>query len=393
MSSTINVTLSGYSSSGLNDIEQALQDDYSIEPIRKLLREGGDLTEELPTNGDVLILELGDNWRELLGSIAPLVRRSRIPLIVIGPDGDAEMVRFALKAGARDFQTRPVVASELRISIKQLADESQNLMRGAANGSLAVFMSAKGGAGASAIVAALGNELASRKEDSRTLLVDLDLQYGNLPLYFDKSSDSRLSQSLISNERIDSVLLDACLVSLSDGYDLLASCSEQVFSAWDIQQAPVASLINLVCEKYDQVLVDIPRQVDPITFQAIEKASHVNIVMQQTLSDLRYTQQIIKLLREQGISNDRMRVIVNRHDKHRVLRTIDIIDAFEGIKITTLPNDYKRMSYATGNAVSLVKKYKSALLTKSIKQLSENLFPSKMKLKRTWYGAKRLVSA
>ena len=72
-------------------------------------------------------------------------------------------------------------------------------------------------------------------------------------------------------------------------------------------------MMNLVSDNYDHVLVDIPRQIDPITFQAIERAASINIVMQQTLSDLRYTRQVLSLLRDQGMPNNRLRVIVNRY--------------------------------------------------------------------------------
>lgn len=393
MSSSINVAIVGHSSTGLNQLEQILQDDPGIDISRKLLRDNAvDPFEDLPVTSSVVILDLSDNWRAVLDSVAGRVRRNRTPILLVGPDEEPEMMRLALRAGARDFQTRPLYADELMSSVHRLANEQQQIELGSSNASLAVFISAKGGAGASSLVTALGYSLARRDDGTRTLLVDLDLQYGNLPLQFDESSTMQLTQALISNERIDATLFDACVTQAQYGIDILSSYSNQVFSPWEIPQTTVANLFNLISDRYDQIVVDIPRQLDPITYHAVEMASEVCIVMQQTLSDLRQTRQIIGLLRDQGVPADRLRVVINRFDKRNVLLLSDIQDAFDGFKISTLPNDFKKMSFSRDNAVPLLKKYGKAPLSKSVLQLAASLFPEKEELSKGFFAGRRSAS-
>lgn len=375
MSDIINVTIVGHSSAGLNALEQVLQDDLGIDLTRKLLLQNtADPFVDLPHSSNVLILDLSDNWRDVLAAVASRTHRNRTPIILVGPDDDTEMMKLALRAGARDFQSRPLSAADLRQSVHALANEQPNGSSGNA-ADVSVFLSAKGGAGTSAIVTSLGHVLARRKDNERVLLMDLDLQYGNLPLYFDQSSTTKLTQALIASERMDNTLLDACLITTEEGIDLLASHSDQVFSPWDIQQRNVTNLLNLACDRYDHILIDVPRQIDPITFQAIEMSSRVSIVMQQTLCDLRHARQIISLLRDQGLPNERLRILVNRHDKRNVLRINDISDAFDGLNVTTLPNDYKRVSSTMDNAVSLTGKYSGASISKGLLDLAATLFP------------------
>jgi len=387
MSSAVNVAIVGHSSSGLNALEEVLQDDPEIDITRKLLRDRAavDPFDDLPVTSNVVVLDLGDNWREVLDAVASRVRRNRTPIILIGPADDTEMMRLALRAGARDFQTRPVHPNELISSVHRLANE-QHLTSTDSESQLAVFMSAKGGAGASAIVASLGYAMKERQPKSRVLLVDMDLQHGNLPLYFDESSTTRLTQALIANERIDATLLDACVIPTHNGIDLLASFNDQVFSPWETPQNTVANLFNQICDRYEYVLVDVPRQIDPITFQAIEMSSNVCIVMQQTLSDLRYTRQILQLLRDQGLPNERLRILVNRFDKKNVLRINDIRDAFNPVECIEIPNDYKRMSFATGNAVPLIKKFRKAPISKSVVSLANIIFPYKEEKRRGFFS-------
>ena len=387
MSDIVNVTIVGHSSSGLNAIEQVLQDDAGIDLTRKLLLEGAaDPFEDLPQTSNVMLLDLGDNWRDVLVSVASRSRRNKTPMIVIGPDGNTEMIKLALRAGARDFQTRPATSQELRLSIRKVENERSVNEKDISNVNMAVFISAKGGAGASSIVSCLGQALAQRKDDSNVMLMDLDLQYGSLPLYFDQSSNTKLTQALTSNERIDATLLDACIQRTDSGVDLLTSHSDQVFSAWEVPQNSVANMLNLVSDRYDHVLIDIPRQIDPVTFQAIEMSTHVCIVMQQTLSDLRQTRQIISLLKDQGLPNDRVKILINRHEKSNVLRAVDVSDAFDGLNVTTLTNDYKRVSYAVDNAIPLIKKYRSSRISKDIIALSETLFPKAKETRRGFFG-------
>lgn len=375
MSSAVNVVIVGHSSTGLNNIEEALHEDPELDVTRKLLRDHAvDPFEDLPVTSSVIVLDLGENWREVLDTVASRVRRNRTPIILVGPADNTEMMRLALRAGARDFQTQPLYPAELISSIHRLANE-QLLTSDSSDSSLSVFLSAKGGAGASALVASLGHVLRERKENAKILLVDLDLQHGNLPLYFDESSNARLTQALIANERMDATLLEACIIPGRSGIDLLASYSDQVFSPWETTQNTTTNLFNQITDQYKYVLVDVPRQIDPITYQAMEMAGSVNIVMQQTLSDLRYARQVIRLLRDQGIPNERLRILINRFDKKNVIRMQDILDAFESIECIALPNDYKRMSFATGNAVPLVKKFRKAPLSKSVVSLANVLFP------------------
>ena len=375
MSSAVNVAVVGHSSTGLNNIEEALHEDVELDVTRKLLRDYVvDPFEDLPVTSSVIVLDLGENWRDVLDTVASRVRRNRTPIILVGPADDTEMMRLALRAGARDFQTRPLYPPDLISSIHRLANE-QLLTSGSSDSSMEVFLSAKGGAGASALVATLGHVLRERKESAKILLVDLDLQHGNLPIYFDESGNEMLTQALIANERMDATLLDACIITGRSGIDLLASYSNQVFSPWETPQSTITNLFNQITDQYKYVLVDVPRQIDPITYQAMEMAGSVNIVMQQTLSDLRYARQIIRLLRDQGLPTERLRVLVNRFDKKNVIRMQDILDAFDPVRCIALPNDYKRMSFATGNAVPLIKKFRKAPLSKSVVSLANVLFP------------------
>ena len=386
MTNRIHVALVGHLSNELDLLAKILSTEDNLSLTQTTLSQ--DIIDPLTNiaqDVDVIVLMLAENWSELLMSISSYIRQAKAAVILIGPDGNTQMMRQAMKAGARDFLTQPVSTVDLVAGIRQLAAE-QHVAPVGAQGSLCVFISVKGGAGASAIATHTAHALRYRDEETRVIAMDLDLQYGLLPLYFDQSVDTKLTRALASNERIDHTLLDACLFRTDDGIDVLASRSEQVFSAWETSPQAIDTLLNVVCSRYDQIIVDVPRQIDPISFQALERASRVCVVMQQTLSDLCQAQQVISLLRDQGIANEKIMILVNRHETRNTVRSADIADAFDGMQVQTIPNDHKRMATATGNGESLPFGRRKPHVVKAITTLADELWPPTRVVQRGFFG-------
>lgn len=374
MNEPINIMLVGHSSSALNQLDDSLQEELDFEINRKHLVNGHvDPYDELPGTIDVVVLVLGENWRDVLSAVAARSARSRAAVILIGPEGNTDIVRLALKAGAKDFHSHPVETDTLVKSIRDVG-KKRDISR-TDEGELCVFMSAKGAAGASILACSVAHAMTAKSDKNNTLIMDLDLQYGSLPIYFDQTSNTKLTQTLLASELIDQTLLDACITRTESGIDILSSHSDTVFSSWDVSQNSVNNLLNLVLSHYSHVVVDIPKHIDPISFQAIEKAKKICIVLQQNLSDLRQARQIVGLLKDQGVANDRIILVVNRFEKKGVVRIADVEDAFEQITVVSVPNDYRKMAYAIDNNVSILKKWSSAPVSKSINNLCNSIWP------------------
>ena len=389
MSETLNITIVGFSSAKLNDIENALQSDLTIDVTRKLMLDGAvDPLEDLPSTTGLVVIDLPSNWQDVMNAVSSHSIRTRPLILFVGSHGDTDMMRMALKTGARDFQTHPLNPQELCESLHSISREKHTFDEGGA-GELTVFMGAKGGAGVTAIACCTGMALKEREPDKKVLLLDLDFQYGNMPLHFDERANNKLALSLAANERIDPILLDACLITTDQSVDILATYSDQVLLPWEINTQLISNLFNLLLGRYDYVVVDCPRHIDPVTFQAIERAKDICIVMQQEIADLRFARQMIALVRDQGIQNEKIKLLVNRHDKKSVVRLIDISDVLEHNIVMSVPNDYKRMSYCIDNGVSLAEKWKSAAITKSLTTVVSKLWPMEETKKRRKFGFRR----
>ncbi len=74
----------------------------------------------------------------------------------------------------------------------------------------------------------------------------------------------------------------------------------------------------------------------------ISPATKLFLVTQQNLVAIKNTTQIIKVLTfEFGVSRDQMEIIVNRYEKRQSIKLKDIQETIGGMKIHTIPNEFK----------------------------------------------------
>lgn len=102
-------------------LANALGSDFSISAARNLPDADGRLKKE---TFHVIIFDLGDarsdfeNVIQALQQLAP-----QTPVIITGPLQDAEMIVKAIKAGAADFITRPIVDEKLHLAVNQAIEK------------------------------------------------------------------------------------------------------------------------------------------------------------------------------------------------------------------------------------------------------------------------------
>lgn len=374
MSDSFILGIASRGSSSLSRLEDIFSQEHDIEVRRLLIAEGESvpLSEEI-ASCDVVVCDVDDNVSGFLSAI--IQKRTPVKkMIVLCQSAGLDIARQAFRSGIADFLTdaddnKAIIEAVRSVNNRRDREESNT------GSDLTLFVTPKGGAGSTSLAVNLAHILSDRELKPNVLLMDMDFQYGNLPLSFGETPNTRLSNAILNNERIDSTVLDACLSDELVAPSILATYSEQLLSPWEIEPGHITDLLSLLLQSFDHILIDLPKSVDPVTYQALDRADRICIVVQQSILDMRVAQLYLKLIIDQGISRDKINLVINRFQGSHSIRLQDFQSVFEDQHITTVPNDYHKVNYAQMNSTSLVKKWRKAPITQSLLSLSDHFWP------------------
>jgi pilus assembly protein CpaE len=323
---------------------------------------------ELP---DVLVLCLSANWQDELQALSARLPAERLPVLVIAPEGDPQIMRRAMQAGARDYFTRPVGSSELLHSLKHL--EQDHAVSQSGHGGLTIVMNAKGGSGASMIAANLACAMAVEAKHS-TALLDMDIQFGNLGMYLDLVPERGLLDAIDAADEMDSMALQAYMMTHKSGVDVLANTHHQVALPGEINVARLNRLLDILQGTYDQVVLDLPRQIDLLTTTVLERAGRVVLCMQQSLNHVQDASRLCSILQHDlGISAGQIIIAVNRYDPKSQVSLADISQHLPGLRQITVANDFKHVSDNVDLGVALYEQSHKAPITRAISRLMQEV--------------------
>ena len=323
--------------------------------------------EQMP---NLLLLHVSHLWREELAALQQHPLQQRPPLLVCGPQDDRDCMRMAMQAGARDFLPEPLVEQELLAAISRIALETRD--GHGSGGKVIAIMNAKGGSGATMLACNLAHSLSAYGR--RTLLLDLDLQFGTVAHCLDVRPSHSHMEVLQRIDELDSVALHGFCSHFSPTLDVLGGRASELCLTQDIQLEQVEALLRLARSSYEWVVVDLPRQIDHLTGITLEQADQVYVVLQQSLSHLKDAVRLVRIMREDlGIRGDRLQLVVNRYDKTAPVSLKDIAEALHCGVPQRLPNDYAVINESQNTGVPLGLHAPRAPLTQGIRQMAQDL--------------------
>jgi len=373
MDVNLNVLLVSRRKDTLDQLETVLRKQAGLRVERRLTVNGHvDPLHDVAAMPDALILHLGETSHAELESLAARAVDKRPPLIVVGSGTDTNVLRLAMQAGARDLLPLPLVEADLLAALKRIEkDRRADKARG--EGSLIAFMNAKGGCGSTLLACNVAHALTAVSQRSVTLM-DLDLQFGAIPVYFDVFPKRGMLQALENIEGLDEVSFDGYLVEHSSGLKILGHAADDALPTQSVKAPHVKQLLGLALQSADHVVVDLPRRVDGVAAVVMEYAQHVVLVLQQSVAAVRDATRLMNCLRRDlGVSKDRIVVVVNRYSKDAAITAEDIRSTLACGDLSLVPNDFRAVSECINTGMPLLARARSAAVTRAVLDLHSRL--------------------
>jgi pilus assembly protein CpaE len=335
----------------------------------------------------VLVMILSEHWADELNALLERAPRERPATLVLGAPDNASAMRLAMQAGVRDYLLQPVVREELIGAVQKVLHAERSGVGGTAR--ITAVMNAKGGAGASFLACNVAHTMAAQWK-RRVALVDLDLQFGSLALGLDLNPRIGILQALAAARELDAVSLEGYATRHASGVELYGVVPDHVVLPGEIAPAALVRVLELLGRAYDHVVVDLPRQIDPLATAVIERAENIAVVVQQSIAHARDGKRLTGILRDElEIPAERLRLVLNRYEpKHRIGRA-EIEQSLRCARTWTIPNDFRRAAEAADVGVPLHDAAARAPITRSIHTLAGDLLgiePKRGLLSRAFGG-------
>ena len=384
MSKVFEVRIVGRSGTRLSLIEDELLISGQFRVQRKLVVDFTPEAFNADGSVDVMIVDLSDDWAHELEQLGRHRRASdRPPLLTVASSDSADVIKMAMKAGARDFFSHPVNAAELTTSLTTICQESTHAEAGSS--SVTVFMNAKGGAGTSTVAANVAHLLATERRRDRTVLVDFDIAGAQQPLYFDLKGSGDLREALSYSDSLDEAALQGYLLKHESGVHVMAATQEIPVFDSRVPATALSNLISMLSRNYQQLIFDVQRPSDMAMLPVLQAADRYYIVMQQTLMDLQGARRLLNYLDSIGVERSRLKIIVNRQESRHPVKLADIEAALEDVCIFQLPNDYRRVSQSVNVGQPLSARWKKAPITVALREVVHDLL-GVQKVQKGWLG-------
>lgn len=249
------------------------------------------------------------------------------PVVVMSEASPNGFLRQVFEAGADDVITLPQSSEQVAFTLQKVIARRKGLaVPGKATAPLVAVLGPKGGTGKTLIATNLAVALAQR--DANVVLVDLDLQFGDIGLALGLSPERTMYDLMKAGAPFDHEKLDRHLIRHSSGVKvLIAPTRPDQASAVSIDfLRDIYASLRTMC---DAVIVDTPPGFTPEVIATIDASSEVCMVGMLDSLSLKNTKLGLETLDLMGYDSDRVSLVLNRADS-RVGITPDDVSTIVG---------------------------------------------------------------
>lgn len=282
--------------------------------------------------------------------------KDRLPVVAAVRDLSVAVTRRVLRSDAVDVLPIPFSPDELHQAIETgrhriTVSRPQGAPRA---GRVVTFLGALGGMGTTAIVTQAAIIWA---ESQSVCLIDLDLQFGNAALYLNLKPQLSLADLMEAGERLDAEFLRSVGERHASGVTVISSPPD-VMPLDAVTPEFVDRLLDLACQAYDVVLVDMPGAWVAWSLSALRKSDAICLITGLSVPGVHQARRQMEVLDANALG-ERVRIVLNRV-VHPMFGKADLTETEKVLRHKVdfpISNDYPTVSSAIdeGRLISSIK--------------------------------------
>jgi pilus assembly protein CpaE len=321
-------------------------------------------------------------------------------LILTGSEGQ-EVWHKMLRAGIKEFITRPVTADRLLEEVRKVAAIQAKASKRAGTTlptptaaqpeapkhRVVTITGPRGGCGKTVIATNLAVALARASE--KVALVDLNLWGGDVAMLLDVSPKRTLGDLLPGFGGIDYDVVDSVMSKHPTGVSVLAAPLTGTFDGSTLSRYMVQSILEALREHYEYIIVDTGYANLESTLAAMDYSDLILVVVGMDLPRLRDGKLYLKNLLAANYPKEKIRVIVNRATNSKEISSTEVETILEFPVTAQIPSDDALVGSSVNLGQPFVSSSPNKPVTRALLELAEAMAPgASLEKKRTgrWFS-------
>lgn len=320
-------------------------------------------------NGNkIIIVNINKFNIDILNSISKLSQDKKNNFIIISNDNSTDLNVKSLRAGAKDFLSKPIVKTDFiyvvqRIYKKEYMDYNMN-----SNGKIYTAVSIERGMGKTTFLINLAKEIADASGE-KVLLIDfnndindlsfllnIDIVYNTIH-YINNLTEENAAQLL---SKVQSYK-NSSLYVMANGF--LRKGGKK------INVLKIDDALNILKKHYKYIFLDIDPNDDKVERELVRLSDYVFVMMNTMMSSLEKLKSFLEII----YKSKNVKLILNKYEKKNVEK-IEEIQSFLGREVTwIIPKNFMATGTALNNSKTLKEVAPNLDIVQSYIQLAKKI--------------------
>ena len=316
---------------------------------------------------DVIVLILSPNPEVALARLHEIRSATQAHLIAVGPANEPKSILRTLHDGADEYLDEAELEYQLEGALARLRSKG---LSHSEIGRVIALLAASGGSGSSTLAVNLATVLA--RQYKSTALFDLKLDAGDLPTLLDLAPTHTLADFCQNLARMDRSMFDQLFVKHASGVHLLAA-PRRLADVAHVTPKGVRQAMVMARATFPYVVADIDHSFREEQSEALLQADVVLVILRLEIASVRNTGRTLEHLNQIGVTDERLRLVVNRYGQSKELPAATAEQAL-GMKLHYyISEDPKTVLRANNKGVPVVLDKPWAGVSKKITEMAISL--------------------